>query len=102
MHWASPASRPGSASLQRIHAGVADCDTPNVRLTPKECWERLRAGDHAVLCTTNAKRTIDAVPVCFATVGKVIASPIDLVKAKATTELGRIKNLDLDERDPVM
>jgi hypothetical protein len=43
-----------------------------------------------------ARQAIDAVPVCFVVVGKVIASPIDLVKAKDTTELGRLKNLDRD------
>jgi hypothetical protein len=37
---------------------------------------------------------IDAVPICFAVVGKLVASPIDLVKPKDTTELGRLKNLD--------
>lgn len=67
-----------------------------MQLTAEQCWEHLRDADHAVLCTANAKRTIDAVPVCFATVRKLVASPIDLVKAKATTDLGRIKNLDLD------
>jgi hypothetical protein len=36
------------------------------------------------------------VPVCFVVVGKVIASPIDTVKAKETTELGRLKNLESD------
>jgi hypothetical protein len=49
-----------------------------------------------VLCTTGARGAIDAVPVCFVVVGKVLASPIDTVKAKDTTELGRLKNLDRD------
>jgi PPOX class probable F420-dependent enzyme len=68
-----------------------------VQLTTEQCWQRLRASEHGVLCTSNAKGTIDAVPVCFAAMGEVIASPIDQVKAKTTTELGRIRNL---ERDP--
>jgi hypothetical protein len=50
--------------------------------------------DHGVLCTSGALGAIDTVPVCFAVVGKVIASPVDLVKPKDTTELGRVKNLD--------
>jgi hypothetical protein len=43
-----------------------------------------------------ARQAIDAVPVCLVVVGKLIASPIDTVKAKDTTELGRLKNLDRD------
>jgi hypothetical protein len=67
-----------------------------VRLTNDQCWGHLAAADHGVLCTTGARGAIDAVPVCFVVVGKVLASPIDTVKAKDTTELGRLKNLDRD------
>jgi hypothetical protein len=67
-----------------------------VRLTNEQCWANLAKADHAVLCTNGARGAIDAVPVCFAVVGKVIASPIDTVKAKDTTELGRLKNLEGD------
>jgi hypothetical protein len=67
-----------------------------VRLTNDQCWAHLAAADHGVLCTTGARGAIDAVPVCFVVVGKVLASPIDTVKAKDTTELGRLKNLDRD------
>ena len=65
-----------------------------MRLTDHQCWEQLPRADHGVLCTAGAGGAIDAVPVCFAVVGKVIASPVDLVKPKDTTELGRLKNLD--------
>jgi hypothetical protein len=65
-----------------------------VRLTHDQCWDRLARADHAVLCTTRADGAIDAVPVCYAVAGKVIASPVDRVKPKDTTELGRLKNLD--------
>jgi hypothetical protein len=65
-----------------------------VRLTNDRCWEHLARADHGVLCTAGARGVIGAVPVCFAVVGKVIASPVDLVKPKDTTELGRLKNLD--------
>jgi PPOX class probable F420-dependent enzyme len=51
-----------------------------------------------VLSTTNARGTIDAVPVCFAVSGKLIATPVDRVKPKDTFELGRLKNLDTDNR----
>jgi hypothetical protein len=67
-----------------------------VRLTNDQCWENLAAVDHGILCTNAARGAIDAVPVCFVVVGKVVASPIDTVKAKATTELGRLKNLEAD------
>jgi hypothetical protein len=65
-----------------------------VRLTSDQCWTNLAEADHGVLCTTAARGAIDAVPVCFVVVGKVLASPIDTVKAKDTAELGRLKNLD--------
>jgi PPOX class probable F420-dependent enzyme len=67
-----------------------------VRLSTDECWSYLRAADHGALCTVNSKGGVDAVPVCFAVVSKVLATPIDRVKAKDTTELGRLKNLERD------
>jgi hypothetical protein len=67
-----------------------------MRLSKEECWRRVRAADHGVLCTSGARQTIDAVPVCFTVVSKVIVTPIDRVKAKSTTDLGRLKNLERD------
>jgi PPOX class probable F420-dependent enzyme len=67
-----------------------------MRLSTDDCWSTLRAAEHGVLCTVNEKKTVDAVPVCFAVVGKVIATPIDTVKPKRTTELGRLSNLERD------
>ena len=67
-----------------------------MRLTDDESWSSLRGAEHGVLCTTNARGAIDAVPVCFAVVTWMIATPIDRVKEKGTTELGRLKNLDRD------
>ena len=67
-----------------------------MRLSSDECWSRVRAADHGVLCTTGARLAIDAVPVCFAVVSKVIVTPIDRVKPKDTTDLGRLKNLERD------
>jgi len=68
-----------------------------VRLTTDECWARVGAAEHGILCTTNAAGGIDAVPTCLAVVGARIATPIDTVKPKETAELGRRANL---ERDP--
>ena len=56
----------------------------------------MRAADHGILCTTDDRETIDAVPVCFAAVSKVIVTPIDRVKPKTTTDLVRLKNLERD------
>jgi hypothetical protein len=67
-----------------------------VRLTTAECWARLGAAEHGVLCTTNGAGAIDAVPTCLAVVGARIATPIDTVKSKTTVELGRRRNLDRD------
>ncbi|HWD54670.1 MAG TPA: hypothetical protein VG346_06090 [Acidimicrobiales bacterium] len=67
-----------------------------MKLTSDQCWSHLAEVDHGVLCTTGARGAIDAVPVCFVVVGKVLVSPIDTVKAKESTELGRLKNLDRD------
>ena len=69
-----------------------------MRLTTDECWARLRGAEHGVLCTTSASGAIDAVPTCLAVVGARIATPIDTVKPKMTTDLGRRANLDRDAR----
>jgi len=53
----------------------------------------LGSADHGVLCTAGARQHIDAVPVCFVVAYQSIVTPIDRVKPKETTELGRLKNL---------
>ena len=65
-------------------------------MTTDDCWRAVRAADHGVLCTSNPQGTIDAVPVCFAVITKLVVTPIDRVKPKSTTELGRLRNLDQD------
>jgi len=67
-----------------------------VRLTNEECWSALGSAEHGVLCTVNARLSIDAVPTCFALVSGLIVTAIDRVKPKDTRELGRLKNLDRD------
>jgi PPOX class probable F420-dependent enzyme len=64
-----------------------------VRLTNDDCWRLLGSADHGVLCTAGARQHIDAVPVCFVVAYQSIVTPIDRVKPKETTELGRLKNL---------
>jgi hypothetical protein len=56
----------------------------------------LRTAEHGVLCTAGPRQRIDAVPVCFVDVSGAIATPIDRVKPKGTTELGRVRNLGRD------
>ena len=73
-----------------------------MRLSRDQCWQRLRDADHGVLCTTNASGGADAVPVCFALVGPHLVSPIDTVKPKETTALGRRANLDRDPRGTLL
>jgi len=65
-------------------------------MTDDDNWRHLRAADHGILCTSNRQQRIDAVPVCFTVVSRLIATPIDRVKPKETTELGRLRNLDHD------
>lgn len=58
-------------------------------------WEHT---DHGVLSTLNPSRGIDSVPVCFAVDGDVVGIPIDTVKPKRSTRLGRLRNLETDPR----
>ena len=59
---------------------------------------RLVAADHGVLATINRTGVPDVVPACFAVVGDVLAIPIDQVKPKRSTALGRLGNLERDPR----
>ena len=67
-----------------------------MRMTSDDNWRRLRSADHGILCTSNRQQRIDAVPVCFSVVCGTVVTPVDRVKAKETTELGRLRNLDHD------
>jgi PPOX class probable F420-dependent enzyme len=67
-------------------------------MSNEDNWRHLRAADHGILCTSNRQRRIDAVPVCFTVVAQVVATPVDRVKPKETTELARLRNLEHDAR----
>ena len=69
-----------------------------MRMSDDDNWRHLRAADHGILCTSNRERRIDAVPVCFTVVAGVVATPVDRVKPKETTELARLRNLEHDAR----
>ncbi|MEA3056256.1 MAG: hypothetical protein QOD30_1688 [Actinomycetota bacterium] len=70
-----------------------------MRLDAGAAWSLLSTTDHGVLSTVHEARGVDAVPVVFAAMddGR-IAVPIDTVKAKSTTRLQRIANIERDPR----
>jgi PPOX class probable F420-dependent enzyme len=69
-----------------------------VRFDERECWARLRGASHGVLGTVHAERGVDAVPVTYAVVEHTVVVPVDTVKAKRTTRLQRLTNVDADGR----
>lgn len=69
-----------------------------MRLTEQQARARLAQNDHGVLCTLNAARGIDAVPVVYAVDDGHIGVPVDTVKPKSATRLQRERNLEADPR----
>jgi hypothetical protein len=69
-----------------------------MHLDMAEALRRAAAADHGVLATLNAGRGADLVPACFAIDDAWAAIPIDSVKPKGSTALGRIRNLERDPR----
>ena len=70
-----------------------------MRLNAEECWERLGDRGHGVLATAHPERGVDAVPVVYAVIdGRELVVPIDTVKAKSTTRLQRLTNVERDAR----
>src|SRR5688500_7537128 len=69
-----------------------------MHLDPAEAMLRAAAADHGVLATLGRTGGADLVPACFAIVGDWLAVPIDSVKPKGSTALGRVRNLERDPR----
>lgn len=69
-----------------------------MHLERAEAVRRATAADHGVLATLERARGADLVPVCFAIVEEWLAVPIDSVKPKGSTVLGRVRNLERDPR----
>lgn len=69
-----------------------------VHLKIEEALRRATQADHGVLATLHATRGADLVPACFAIEDGWLAVPIDSVKPKGSTALGRIRNLERDPR----
>jgi hypothetical protein len=69
-----------------------------MHLDHDESLRRAMAADHGVLATLNKNHGAILVPACFAIDGDRLAIPIDSVKPKGSTALGRVRNLELDPR----
>jgi PPOX class probable F420-dependent enzyme len=63
-----------------------------------EALRRATAADHATLATINQTGVADLVPVCYAIAGEHLVVPIDWVKPKGSTALGRVRNLEREPR----
>jgi hypothetical protein len=69
-----------------------------MHLDRSEALRRASATDHGVLATLHEPRGADLVPACFAIDGGLLAIPVDQVKPKGSTALGRLRNLERDPR----
>ena len=69
-----------------------------MHLGTDEALRRAMAADHGVLATLHEPRGADLVPACFAIESGWLAIPVDSVKPKGSTALGRIRNLERDPR----
>src|SRR5690349_9946526 len=69
-----------------------------MHLDKAEALRRAAAANHGVLATLHHGRGADLVPACFAIDDGWVAIPIDAVKPKGSTALGRIRNLERDPR----
>ena len=82
----------GLPMWRRVRKGGA------VHLSTEEALRRAAAADHGILATLHASRGADLVPACFAIEDGWVAIPIDQVKPKGSTALGRVRNLERDPR----
>jgi len=69
-----------------------------MHLEREEALRRAAAADHGVLATLNRTGAADLVPACFSIVDGWLAVPIDTIKPKGSTALGRVRNLERDPR----
>lgn len=69
-----------------------------MHLERSEALRRASTADHGVLATLHESRGADLVPACFALRDDRVAIPVDSVKPKGSTALGRIRNLERDPR----
>jgi hypothetical protein len=88
----------GTPTAPANGAGDAASKEAAVHLTTDEALRRAASADHGVLATLNPTHGADLVPACFAIEGGWLAIPVDSVKPKGSTALGRIRNLERDPR----
>jgi len=69
-----------------------------MHLDRDEALRRAMAADHGVLATQDRVHGASLVPACYAIDGDRLAIPIDSVKPKGSTALGRVRNLERDPR----
>ena len=69
-----------------------------MHLDRDEALRRAMAADHGVLATQDRVHGASLVPACYAIDGDRLAIPIDAVKPKGSTALGRVRNLERDPR----
>jgi hypothetical protein len=69
-----------------------------MHLDRDEALRRALAADHGVLATQDRVHGASLVPACYAIDGDRLAIPIDSVKPKGSTALGRVRNLERDPR----
>ena len=69
-----------------------------MHLNREEALRRAMAADHGVLATQDRVHGASLVPACYAIDGDRLAIPIDSVKPKGSTALGRVRNLERDPR----
>ena len=69
-----------------------------MHLDREEALRRAATADHGVLATLNPTGVADLVPACYVIDGDRVAIPIDSVKPKRSTALGRLRNLERDPR----
>ena len=69
-----------------------------MHLDRDEALRRATAADHGVLATQDRVHGASLVPACYAIDGDRLAIPIDSVKPKGSTALGRVRNLERDPR----
>jgi PPOX class probable F420-dependent enzyme len=82
-----------------LRADARDEGEVGMHLEREAALRRAAAADHGVLATLHHSRgDAHLVPVCFAIDGDRLAIPIDSVKPKGSTALGRIRNLEHDPR----
>ncbi len=69
-----------------------------MHLEHDESLRRAMSADHGILATLNRNHGAILVPACYVIDGDRLAIPIDSVKPKGSTALGRIRNLERDPR----